>query len=37
MMDKGTAVLDIDGEAKKNTKIEDVLGIFNSISIECGN
>ena len=37
MMDKGTAVLDIDGEAKKHTRVEDVLGIFNSISIECGN
>ena len=37
MMDKGICVLDIDGEKKKNTKVEDVLGIFNSISIECGN
>ena len=37
MMDKGTTVLDIDGEAKKRTRVEDVLGIFNSISIECGN
>ena len=37
MMDKGTTVLDIDGEAKKHTRVEDVLGIFNSISIECGN
>ena len=37
MMDKGQAVLDISGEEKKNTVVEDVLSLFNRISIECGN
>lgn len=37
MMDKGNIVLDKDGEEKKNTKIDDILQIFNQISIECGN
>lgn len=37
MMDKGHIVLDRDGEAKQNTKVDDILDIFNRISIECGN
>ena len=37
MMDKGNIVLDRDGIDKQNTKIEDVLDVFNKISIECGN
>lgn len=37
MMDKGKIVLDIEGEEKQNTKVDDILGIFTSISIECGN
>ncbi|MBR4015648.1 MAG: ATP-binding cassette domain-containing protein [Anaerotignum sp.] len=37
MMDKGGVVLDKAGEEKQNTKVEDILGIFTSISIECGN
>ena len=37
MMDKGHIVLDVDGEKKKNTKVEDILDLFTSISIECGN
>ena len=36
-MDKGHIVLDVKGEKKKNTKVEDILDLFTSISIECGN
>ncbi|MBQ7866259.1 MAG: ATP-binding cassette domain-containing protein [Clostridia bacterium] len=37
MMHQGQIVLDKGGEEKKNTKVDDLLSIFNSISIECGN
>lgn len=37
MMDKGHIVLDVNGEKKKSTKVEDILDLFTSISIECGN
>lgn len=37
MMHGGSAVMDIDGEAKKNIVVDDILGKFNEISIECGN
>ena len=37
MMDKGHIVLDVKGEKKKNSKVEDILDLFTSISIECGN
>lgn len=37
MMDRGNAVLDIDGEEKKRTTVDDILSMFNKISIECGN
>lgn len=37
MMDKGKIILDKSGEDKKKLKTEDILGIFNEISIECGN
>lgn len=37
MMDKGQIVLDKSGEEKKLLAVEDILHIFNSISIECGN
>lgn len=37
MMDKGNIVLDLEGEKKKSTKVEDILDIFTKISIECGN
>ena len=37
MMHSGRAVLDRSGEEKANTRVEDVLELFNSISIECGN
>ena len=37
MMDKGEIVLDKAGEEKKQVTVEDVLHIFNQISVECGN
>ncbi len=37
MMDKGHIVLDKAGSEKQATTVNDLLGIFNQISIECGN
>lgn len=37
MMDKGQAILDIKGKEKQKTTTEDLLDLFNKISIECGN
>ena len=37
MMDKGNIVLDKSDAEKKNTSVDDILHIFNDISIECGN
>ncbi len=37
MLHQGTAVLDREGEDKRNLKMEDLLKLFNEISIECGN
>lgn len=37
MMHSGNAILDLTGEEKANTSIDDFLKIFNEISIECGN
>ena len=37
MMHKGEIVLDRTGEKKANTSVSDLLGLFNEISIECGN
>ncbi len=37
MMNQGHVVLDRAGGEKKNTSIDDILGMFNQISIECGN
>lgn len=37
MMHRGASVLDISGEEKKNVTVNDLLGVFNEISIECGN
>lgn len=37
MMNQGHVVLDRAGEEKKNTSIDDILTMFNKISIECGN
>ena len=37
MMHNGTAVMDIDGEEKQKLVVDEILGKFNEISIECGN
>ena len=37
MLDRGRAVLDQSGEEKAHMKVEDVLELFNRISIESGN
>ncbi len=37
MMHSGKAVMDLSGVAKQNLKVDDILGKFNEISIECGN
>lgn len=37
MMHQGKIILDKSGEEKKQTTVEDLLGLFNHISIECGN
>ncbi len=37
MMHQGNIVFDKAGEEKSSTKIEEILGMFNEISIECGN
>lgn len=37
MMHQGEVILDKAGEEKKNISVEDVLKLFNEISIECGN
>ena len=37
MMHQGKAVLDKEGEEKKRLKVEEIMGIFNRISVECGN
>ena len=37
MMNQGQVVLDKAGAEKAATSIDDILGVFNQISIECGN
>lgn len=37
MMDRGHIILDKSGEEKRAANIDDILEIFNRISIECGN
>lgn len=37
MMDKGNVVLDKAGEEKKTATVDELLHLFNAISIECGN
>ncbi|MDO4845381.1 MAG: ATP-binding cassette domain-containing protein [Oscillospiraceae bacterium] len=37
MLDRGQIVMDLTGEEKKKTTVDDVLSVFNRISIECGN
>lgn len=37
MMHEGNAILDQVGEEKKNLRTEELMKIFNEISVECGN
>lgn len=37
MMHEGKAVIDLAGADKQNADVEDLLKVFNQISIECGN
>ena len=37
MMHEGAAVMDIKGEEKENARVEDLLEVFDKISIEKGN
>jgi putative ABC transport system ATP-binding protein len=37
MMDRGHIVMDKSGEEKSALVVDDVLSVFNAISIECGN
>lgn len=37
MMHEGKAILDKNGQEKANTRVQDVLNLFNEISIESGN
>lgn len=37
MMHQGRCVLDKSGEEKSKTHVDEILGLFNEISIECGN
>ena len=37
MMNQGRVVLDRAGAEKASTSIDDILGMFNQISLECGN
>ena len=37
MMSRGHVVLDRAGEEKRTTSMDDILTMFNQISMECGN
>ena len=37
MMHQGKAIIDKAGADKKAMQVDDILGTFNEISIECGN
>lgn len=37
MMHEGKAILDKAGEEKKTINTEEIMAIFNRISVECGN
>ena len=37
MMHEGTVILDKSGDEKRNIDTEEIMGIFNRISVECGN
>lgn len=37
MMHQGENIIDVSGTARNDIKIDEILGKFNEISIECGN
>ena len=37
MMHQGQAIIDVAGTEKQKVRVEDIMGTFNEISIECGN
>ena len=37
MMHQGHAIIDKSGAEKQEMEVDDILGTFNEISIECGN
>ena len=37
MMNQGHIVMDKGGDEKANLNVDDILDVFNKISIECGN
>ena len=37
MMHEGKAIIDKTGEEKKSINTEEIMAIFNKISVECGN
>jgi putative ABC transport system ATP-binding protein len=37
MMHQGKVILDRSGEEKQHLVVDDIMGIFNEISVECGN
>ena len=37
MMHQGGIVLDMKGEEKHKVSVDEILKLFNEISIECGN
>ena len=37
MMHQGGVILDKENEEKDALTVDDILGVFNEISIECGN
>lgn len=37
MMHQGEAIMDKSGEEKANLSVDDIMGVFNEISVECGN
>ena len=37
MMHQGNAVMDKAGAEKQALTVDDIMGVFNEISVECGN
>jgi putative ABC transport system ATP-binding protein len=37
MMHQGEVILDKSGREKEQMEVDDIMGIFNQISVECGN